>query len=313
MKKFLLILFVIASAAKQSHTQTNVYHPFPDSAFWRIDVVINAVQNGGCQAHYNFHYYTSGDTLINSSVHRKVYKSFVYLTSSGPASPCDPAPPIGYSGYVGALRDDSVANKTFFVPQNKSIDTLLYNYNLKVGDTLQGLICDAYNCCIVVLNVDSVLISGLYRKRWMFNACGNNNQYIIEGIGTSAGLIEGITGGNYLVCVKESANALFVSGHSSAIGCNLIYAGINEIKIVNDFTIFPNPTTGIFTLSSSEKISSIEITDILGNVIKKFHASTLPSTPLGMTIDLSSHQKGIYFLKAEDEKGNFGVRKIVLQ
>jgi hypothetical protein len=314
MKKFFAFLAVTLSVV-EGRAQANVYHPFPDSAIWRVDVFVNSAFNGGCFAGYYFHYYTSGDTLINSIVHRKLYKSFVYRTSSGPMAPCDPIPPYGFSGYVGALRDDSVFNKVFFVFPNTNNDALLYNYNLNVGDTIKGFITNY--CNTIILSEDSVLISGQYRRRWNCNACGDSSQYIIQGTGTSYGLIEKFTNNSgstwsYLICVKDSSSTLFVSGYSSAMGCNLILTESAEVSFKNNLQIFPNPSTGIFTLTSSEKFSSVEISDVLGNVVKKSNALTPPSTPLGMTFDLSFRPKGIYFIKVMDEKGNFGVKKIIL-
>jgi hypothetical protein len=77
------------------------------------------------------------------------------------------------SGYIGALRDDIIANKTFLVFQNKN-DTLLYDYNLKAGDTLKGVI--TFSCNNVILSVDSVLVNGQYRKRWNYKDCDSINQ-----------------------------------------------------------------------------------------------------------------------------------------
>jgi hypothetical protein len=113
---------------------------------------------------------------------------------------------------------------------------------------------------------------------------------------------------NHLVCVKDSTSTLFVSGYNSAWGCNLIYAGTHEIIFENNFLISPNPSTGIFTLSSSQNISSIEISDVLGNQVFKSQVTSHKEE-----IDLSSHPKGIYFVKVMDKKGNFGVKKIILQ
>ena len=75
-------------------------------------------------------------------------------------------------------------------------------------------------------------------------------------------------------------------------------SGINETNFSNEINIYPNPSTGIFTITSTEKISSIEIVNILG---EKVFTSTINHQP--STIDLSSHPNGIYFVHLQTEQG----------
>jgi hypothetical protein len=163
------------------------------------------------------------------------------------------------------LRDDSVTNKTFFVFPNRNNDSLLFDYNLAVGDTMKEH--SVYtNSNLVVSSVDSILINGQYRKRWNFHkGLNNDSTYFIEGVGSSGGLIEPLNTYaidftyRHLVCVKDSAATLFVSNCNSAQGCQLIVEGINEKEFGNNFQISPNPNNGFFTLSSSANITSMEI------------------------------------------------------
>ena len=67
---------------------------------------------------------------------------------------------------------------------------------------------------------------------------------------------------------------------------------IQEQEINNNINIFPNPTTGKFNIESSENISSIEITNLLG---EKVFTSTIDHQR--STIDLSFQPKGIYFVE----------------
>jgi hypothetical protein len=267
MKKWIIILTTFI-AMTVVHGQTNVYHTFPDSAIWRVDVSIYMPGNGGCQAYYYFQYYSSGDTLINSYNYKKIYKSFVYLTSTGPNSPCDPVPPWGYSGYVGALRDDSISKKAFFVFQNESNDSLLYDYNLNVGDTIKG--CISIND-VIVTSVDSIIIGSHERKKWNYSSTG----FIIQGIGTDAGLIDIInTGGgtfSSLICVKDSSSTIFTSGHYSEMGCNLIYEELNEINSVNNVNCYPNPFYTETSLQTNKlfKNATLTIYNSYGQMVKQ--------------------------------------------
>jgi hypothetical protein len=313
MKKFLFFLLLIISVS--SRAQTSVYHSFPDSAFWRVDILVYSPMDGGCMATYYFHYYVSGDTLINSSVHKKIYKSFVLLTSTGSASPCDPIPSIEDSGYVGALKEDSILNRTFFVLPNYTNDTLLYDYNLIAGDTVKGFI--GLNCMTILSSVDSVLINGQYRKRWNGTACGGNpNEYIIEGIGTSYGFIERFSGSpntqsfGRLVCVKDTTNTLFVSTYSSAIGCQLIYSGESEISQENNVTISPNPFHSFATLRMNQDFenSLLNIYDAFGRLVSQKKNKSQTSI-----ISREGLPNGIYFYQIKNNKGNVITGKLMIE
>ena len=83
--------------------------------------------------------------------------------------------------------------------------------------------------------------------------------------------------------------------------------GINStiIHLNNEISIFPNPTTGKFTLSTSEKIETIEIYNLLGDKI--FYSATIQ-----FEIDLSNQPSGIYFLVAHSKDKTI-TKKIVKQ
>lgn len=306
MKNHLLILTILLLTLTIVHGQTNVYHPFPDSAIWRIDVVANSPQGGGCQAHYYFQYYISGDTLINSFSYKKIYKSFVYHTSTGAASPCDPLPLLENSGYIGALRDDSVSNKTFFVFQNNNNDSILFDYNLNVGDTIKG--CIALND-IIIISVDSILIGSQERKKWNYNT-----GQIIQGIGSESGLIELINTGSAtyssLVCVKDSTSTLFTSGYNSAMGCNMIYEGLNEINFENILNCYPNPFTMQTTLRTDNifKDAILTVFNSFGQQVKQIKNIS------GQTIILHRDNLpcGLYILRLTQDNKIFSTDKLVI-
>ena len=312
-KSRLLIFSLLFSFS--AFSQTKAYHPFPDSAFWRVDYDYYQPYQYPCFAKYYFHYFINGDTLINSSVHKKLYRSYVYRDSIFCAAPYSPpgSPP---SGYVGALKDDSVASKAFFVPPNKTVDSLLYDYNLAVGDTMKGY-TQPDPAKMVVTSIDSVLIEGQYRRRWHFTQCYSPSPYypyVIQGIGSSCGLIEPLCTYiwdftyRYLVCVEDSSGPVFISGVNSAWGCLPILSELNEISPEDRFQIFPNPSTGNFTLTSSRQFQ-FSIHDIFGREV--YQSLNYPISQ-SITLDLSSQPKGIYFIRAKTKEGIVS-RKVILQ
>ena len=75
------------------------------------------------------------------------------------------------------------------------------------------------------------------------------------------------------------------------------------------FTIFPNPSKGNITIKNEMlKIKNAEVHNLMGEII--FNSSTESVSEL--TIDISTHPAGIYFLRITDEKGNIFSNKIIL-
>ena len=86
--------------------------------------------------------------------------------------------------------------------------------------------------------------------------------------------------------------------------------GINELKMQDAcITVYPNPTSGKFTISSQSNINAVEIYDLLGELIYsdfKFNGQT------STEIDLSNHCKGIYIVNNHSGKKIYNC-KIVVQ
>lgn len=74
--------------------------------------------------------------------------------------------------------------------------------------------------------------------------------------------------------------------------------GIEDIDISNQVNIYPSPTSGIFSIEA-ENIEKIEITNIMGQLIKQIKVNSNKNT-----IDLSSQPNGIYFIKVVTDKGS---------
>jgi hypothetical protein len=302
-KIFLSILFLLTTFSFAVNAQTNIYHSFPDSVYWRVDCHYDKQFLGPCYVNSYFQYSSKGDTVINSSIYKKIYRSGVRVDTLFCYDP-HYAPAVPPSGYMGALREDSTANKTFFVFANTSTDSLLYDYNLIIGDTLRGFIGELYfgHYHLAVLAIDSVLINGHYRKRWNFaNDINNDSTYIIQGVGSSDGLIEplntyqvDLTYRN-LICVRDSSINYFSSNAYSVVGCNLIYTGIAEPNLLdNSITLFPNPVSNHLTvvLKTNSPEAEIKIFNLLGEL--EYAAST---TENKVDLDVSDLANGVHIIQ----------------
>lgn len=318
MKKYILVLTIFLLTLTAGQGQTNVYHSFPDSAIWRVDYYCHNTLQYIINANYYFQYSITGDTLINSNIYKKIYRSFVFEANVYHNTPISPPPPPP-SGYVGALRDNPVSNKTFFIFANTSDDSLLYDYNLGVGDTLRGFITlmfDTFHIKPLVSSIDSILINGQYRKRWNFDSINDIPLYIIEGIGTSNGLIEQIYTSpmdftnRYLVCVKDDSNVLFVSNYYSSVGCNLIYEGLDEINSDYSFNCYPNPFSSQMTLQTNNvfKKATLTVYNSFGQQVKQIKNVSGQS----FTLQRDNLSSGLYFLQLTQDNKILTTDKIVI-
>ncbi len=70
-----------------------------------------------------------------------------------------------------------------------------------------------------------------------------------------------------------------------------------KIKTENNITVFPNPSTGIFTIKGMDN-KKIEIVNTLGQLIYKSEIKGNETT-----INLSSHPDGIYYMKSRKDNG----------
>jgi hypothetical protein len=76
--------------------------------------------------------------------------------------------------------------------------------------------------------------------------------------------------------------------------------GIEVIADQNDVKIYPNPSTGIITISTPSSTDfSYEVFDLMGKVVYVSKKINIP----GATVDLSNLKKGLYNIKVVSEKG----------
>ncbi|MEW6467947.1 MAG: T9SS type A sorting domain-containing protein [Bacteroidota bacterium] len=128
--------------------------------------------------------------------------------------------------------------------------------------------------------------------------------WIVYGIPTA--------GGESYLCAPWSAvwgTALctnpgyFISAGNCTVG---VMPGIKE-ENVSSFSVFPNPASGMVTVSAQEPIGAIEISDVSGRLIVES-----PAGGFVIKIDLSAADKGIYLIKVFGREGNCSVSKIML-
>ena len=80
--------------------------------------------------------------------------------------------------------------------------------------------------------------------------------------------------------------------------------GINAASNTASFTVYPNPTNSTLTINTSLNYSSIQIINMLGQLVFRKEKST--------SLNVSSLPSGIYFIQLVDTKGSvIGKEKFV--
>lgn len=274
-----LILLLVTIVTLHINGQSSVYRPFPTtSGNWIYEIY----GDQGAPTFQSYQYTLSGDTIVSNSNYKKIFYNSVYR---------------------GALRE--LSKIIYFIPDTSSIEYVLYNFNLKVGDTIfnpfGGSVCS--NDTIIIQYEDSILVSDGYHRQLHL-------PYVtwIEGIGSTVYLLEPaqfycVSGFDRLRCMSNDASF----SYPSSSPCVLTAPSIQNSSH-NDISIFPNPSNGSFTLDfANVHITEIIITDLLGNIVFR----ELTNKQTNIKIDNLNLHKGTYFLTAIDVFGGSTRKKII--
>lgn len=282
-------------------SQTNVYHPFSDSnTIWIGTSWYNDGGTGPCVVTNDYNLYISGDTTIGIYSYHKLYRNG-YISSFM----CPPPGYYYYGVYAGAFRQDN-ANKKIYLFENGT-DTLAYDFNLNVGDTLHWTcLSTGYNNYIQ--SIDSVLIRSQYHKRFWLN---DNYAALIEGIGSTLGAFARIApafeSGEDLWCIRINNQTAWTS--SQVNKCSL--TSITENSIVeNQILISKNPFSTETTLSSISNLKNVALTvyNSSGQQVKQMKNIS------GQTITLHRENLliGLYFIRLTQDNKVIMTGKLVI-
>jgi len=286
--------------------QTSVYHPFPDSnAVWNFEIFLPFGCDFFGQSNVNYSIIITSDTIINSQSYHKL---IIPLLSS--SSYC-----VGSTGYQGAIRQDNLNKKVFYIPQSENQEQLLYDFNMQVGDTVKGLleICNGSQKDIVQ-SIDSILIGNDYRKKWNFVCSNDYGYYIIEGLGSTYGLIKCLPGcltdqnSISLTCFQQNGKSLYPD---TTTNCQIITSINNTDKILNEITLYPNPATDKITITQNGNLAEESIISIFNMAGQQIISEHFNGQNL-IQMDVSNLAKGIYFVKIQTNAG-VESKKLVIQ
>jgi hypothetical protein len=269
-----------------------------DSAVWRYRITdIDYLT----QIFDNILFLNGQDTFANGNTYHKIISRTCKQTG-----PEDFDPPFvdvvanGPDFYYGAIRESG--RKVFLLAG--SGEQLIYDFTVAAGDSVP-----AYSGKDKVTAIDSVWLGGAYHKRYLTTDAGYS---IIEGVGSSRGLIPGINDGGEMsfICLADSA---LTYSPDPALPCTYVYpAGyVAAVTNVNDqlpgIKVFPVPANDVLHITvTGVAILSAAIVNSVGQVIWNGEINEKKD------IQVSSWPDGIYYVRFKDDKAGYIVNKFVV-
>ncbi len=282
MKHFFTILMLLYFAYN-SNAQT--YVPFPTSADTAVWLQRAGNVNINMGAAFTVELRAKGDTIFDGKVYTKIYYNNYYYAS------------IRAESKIIYLRDLN--------SYNINIDTILYDFNIQVGDTVKWFGTENLFEKPIISSVDSILIDGIYRKRYEINSINSLQPFsIIEGIGSNSGLLplyNTFESYQELVCFTLNGSTIYTEpGNPTCI------VSTNQIKQTDNISIHPNPTSSILNIQFEDfEQRNFVIYNQLGQQV----LSEI-SNEMNVILNVELLPKGFYVLVIQTEKGRF-TKKIV--
>jgi hypothetical protein len=224
------------------------------------------------------------------------------------------------SSYFGALRYN--IGQVFFVPQDSTSEFLLYDFSMDAGESVDVIMMNGnaewpsvdYSMTnVTVQNVDTITVNGTERRRLDMGGA-----FWIEGIGNTFGLFmePWMNVSMYfreLVCASE--NDTIVYDHYSFPQyleqgmpgtCDLTLA-LDENSHDNILlSVFPNPTQGVFTISTPTQVGEVTLFDAAGTIQYKSHITTGE-----LKVSSKNLSPGIYLIHFENGE-NVATKRLVI-
>lgn len=257
MKTKLFLSFLVAfilGLIPTSQAQLNTY--FQNNPVWQIHS--NCSIGGPCFMIEDYNYYTNGDTLIDSLLYMQIFKKGQgYFDWQAPFQ--NPGC-IGTYTYIDTVAHYFVRSDSRVVmirQPGDSMERLLYDFNLAIGDTLP-ISFNNYFRDIVVSGIDSVITPNGYMKRFALSGA-TWSQYLIEGIGHSRGLTEPLKAplecAFTLNCYGTNDSSFYPA---AGAGCT-IAIGIAKYPQKIALSVFPNPFSSSTTFQFDASLRNTEL------------------------------------------------------
>jgi len=140
---------------------------------------------GDCIEDQEFVYYINGDSVVDNITYKKLFKHGRLDQSwMGPEPHEGCNDHYTFDAFHTLVRQEG---KKIYIKETGDVDTLLYDFNLNIGDTIPVTWNQPFNN-IVVVGIDSLLVGSSSRKVFRLDEAINNS--LTEGVGTNNGFLE---------------------------------------------------------------------------------------------------------------------------
>jgi len=301
-----LIISLICIFPTTGHTQSNYLANQP---LWTVSS--SCAAPFPCVENKFYNYYLNGDSIVGSYTYKKLFTRGIggFQWFDNP-----PIPPNCIGSYsfndtttaIALIREDA---KKMFINVG-GVDTLLYDFDLNVGDTLP-ITYNNFASDIYVFAIDSFLVDTNYRKR--FTLLGNtSSDFLLEGIGHDKGLLETLSlafdCGYYLQCFGLGDTSYYPSLSTT---CD-IFVGLQEVgKDKHLPSSYPNPCINLSRVQLYDLPSSpctIRVVNSLGQQIE-----LLKNIQDQHSLDVTTYLSGTYFIEIQSEKGIQVIKQIIVR
>jgi hypothetical protein len=324
----LIFLSVLLSIAVNAQTPSF----FKNGARWVYDFNEN-LTNGQLYNEGTYQHVIIGDTIIQNINYKilSTNRRWVYDAWGSPTTAYQ-------CNTFSLIRHDTISNKVFFKNFEDTTETLLYNFNMIVGDTilLKKLPSSFDEFPDNPLIVDSIFRINLFGdsvKVFVITDPAETSvfqSFIVEGLGSYKGLLwhnqEYLAAGSsaiwsYLSCFENDSIKFYVSPEVINNEVNSVYSysissceyidclvGTDNQSSNSRINLFPNPTTHTLHIemkNTSHTIQSIVLYDVAGKTV------LCAQCPELCEVDMSGINNGIYFLHIEMSNGEKVVKKVV--
>ena len=99
-----------------------------------------------------------------------------------------------------------------------------------------------------------------------------------------------------------------VSDLDGGASLRLAHEGVVNPSVLPGISLYPNPASEVITVNCDEKISSLEISDLTGNIVR-----TVKVNALEMKIQISDLNKGLYICNIVTESGSTMLKKFIIE
>ncbi len=222
------------------------------------------------------------DSVVNSLTYKKI------LVSSDS---------MHTAHFRGLVREDS--GIVWFIHTDDTLESVLYNFNLKAGDSAyiaNGFCYYGTTIPIYVVKVDTAEYFGIQHKRWLITDDFGFEEYWIDGIGSTSGpmysmFTDAIVGPVFdLLCFHNGDTLMYENENENS--CWVVGIEENRQPVA---LLKPNPVAKgrPFSIETTKEIVDIKLYNTSGKLIEVVKKQS----PYSATVNTTPLQAGLYVIR----------------